>query len=240
MATTIPTPSPKPVTEPPKPYTFHPYADIFPLLEGPAFDALVEDIRERGQQEPIWLYEGKILDGRNRYRALQQLGREPTKVQTYTGDDPIGFVLSANLHRRHLNESQRAMVAGKLTSLSVGANQHTKEGTSIDVASKLLNVGRASIDRARKVLSIGDPALVQDVEQGNVSVGAAAQQASASAGGTNSTDGRPRKNRSDKVEELVERLVKELKEWKKENEDTAIAAAHNLVDQLKEIGRAHV
>ena len=83
MATTIPTPSPKPVTEPPKPYTFHPYADIFPLLEGPAFDALVEDIRERGQQEPIWLYEGKILDGRNRYRALQQLGREPTKVQTY-------------------------------------------------------------------------------------------------------------------------------------------------------------
>jgi hypothetical protein len=71
------------------------------------------------------------------------------------------------------------MVAGKLTSLEAGANQHTKgQGTSIDVASKLLNVGRASIDRARKVLATGDPALVAAVEEGSVSVSAAANEAS--------------------------------------------------------------
>jgi len=164
--------------EAPKKYDFHPLADLFPMLEdkSAAFEALVEDIRERKQQEPVWLYEGKILDGRNRYLACQKLGRE-IQVKDFVGDDPIGFVLSANLHRRHLDESQRAMVAAKLTSLEVGANQHTKgQGISIDVASKLLNVGRASIDRARKVLAAGDPKLVAAVEQGQVSVSAAANQ----------------------------------------------------------------
>src|SRR5215470_4539778 len=164
--------------QPPKKYDFHPLADLFPMLEdkSEAFEALVDDIRERRQQEPVWLYEGKILDGRNRYLACQRLGRE-IQVKDYVGDDPIGFVLSANLHRRHLDESQRAMVAAKLTSLGVGANQHTKgQGTSIDVASRLLNVGRASIDRARKVLATGDVKLVAAVEQGQVSVSAAANQ----------------------------------------------------------------
>src|SRR5262245_14707708 len=165
--------------EPPKKYDFHPLADLFPMLEdkSAAFEALADDIRERRQQEPVWLYEGKIIDGRNRYLACQRLGRE-IQVKDFTGDDPIGFVLGANLHRRHLDESQRAMVAAKLTSLEVGANQHTKgQGTSIDVASKLLNVGRASIDRARKVLATGDPSVIAAVEQGNVSVSAAANEA---------------------------------------------------------------
>src|SRR5262245_59731432 len=165
--------------EPPRKYDFHPLADLFPMLEdkSPAMEALVDDIRVRKQQEPVWLYEAKILDGRNRYLVCQRLGRE-IQVKDYVGDDPIGFVLSANLHRRHLSESQRAMVAAKLSSLAVGANQYTKgQGTSIDVASKLLNVGRASIDRARKVLATGDPSVIAAVEQGNVSVSAAANEA---------------------------------------------------------------
>jgi ParB-like chromosome segregation protein Spo0J len=174
---TAPTPAPSmspPVR--PKPYEPHPLADIFPLLDkdGLGFNALVADIKERGQQEPIWLFEGKILDGRNRYRACLWLGCD-VKVQEYKGDDPVGHVLSSNLHRRHLDESQRAMVGAKLTNLEVGANQHTKgQGTSIDGASKLLNVGRASIERARKVLA-GSPELVAAVEQGKVSVSSAAK-----------------------------------------------------------------
>jgi hypothetical protein len=141
-----------------KTYEFHPLADIFPMLDenSVGFKALVEDIKERGLQDSIWLFEEKILDGRNRYRACQLLGID-VHVRTYhkPKPDPIGFVLSVNLHRRHLNEGQRAMVAAKLASLDLGANQHS-EGTSIDAASKLLNVSRSSVDRARTILAKGD------------------------------------------------------------------------------------
>jgi ParB-like chromosome segregation protein Spo0J len=146
-------------------YEVHPLAQIFPEIEGSAFEALVEDIKERRQQEPAWLYEGKILDGKNRYRACEQLGVE-LKVREFIGSDPVGFVLSANLHRRHLDESQRAMVAGRLANLELGANQHSKgQGTSIEVAAKLLNVGRASVERAKKVLALGTPEQIQSVDK---------------------------------------------------------------------------
>jgi hypothetical protein len=83
-----------------KVYEYHPLADIFPMLDenSVGFKALVEDIKERKQQEPIWLFEEKILDGRNRYRACQQLGIE-VEVRHYHKQDPIGL-LSVNLHRR--------------------------------------------------------------------------------------------------------------------------------------------
>ncbi|HKF12908.1 MAG TPA: ParB/RepB/Spo0J family partition protein [Xanthobacteraceae bacterium] len=155
--------------EPPKQqeYEFHPIANVFPLMVGDEFKRLKEDIKIRKQQEPIIIHEGKILDGRNRYNACKQLGIL-VGVKQYEGDDPVGFVLSANLHRRHLNESQRAMVAAKLASLKVGANQHTKEGLSIERASKLSTASEATANRCRKVLSDGVPELAQMIEKGQV------------------------------------------------------------------------
>ena len=145
--------------EPPRRYEVHPIADIFPLLDGPAMEALIDDIRERSQQEPIWLYEGKIIDGRNRYLACQRLGHE-ARTKDFTGEDPIGFVLGANLHRRHLSESQRAMVAAKLANMSVG-NPDFYNCTNSDnrisqgEAAKVFNVSEDSIQRARKVHNEG-------------------------------------------------------------------------------------
>ncbi len=62
------------------PLEFHEYADIFPLLEGQEFDELKQSIAAGGQREPIRLYNGKILDGRNRYRACNALGVKPIVV----------------------------------------------------------------------------------------------------------------------------------------------------------------
>jgi len=89
---------------------FHQIADLFPLMEGEQFRNFVADIKENGLINPIYIYEGQILDGRNRYNACLKLGIEPRYVK-YTGDDPVGFVISKNLHRRHLNAYQRAKIA---------------------------------------------------------------------------------------------------------------------------------
>jgi hypothetical protein len=98
---------------------FHPLATLFPLIEGAKFDALVADICENVQREPIWLHDGLILDGRNRFRACRLVGVEP-RFELYQGEDPLGFVVSLNLRRRHLNESQHAMVAAKLANMERG------------------------------------------------------------------------------------------------------------------------
>src|SRR5262249_32662453 len=216
----------------PKGYECHPYADLFPMLDKDSvgFKALIEDIKANSQHQPIWLLDGKILDGRNRYNACQDLGRD-VLGRDYTGTDPIGFVLSINLHRRHLNTSQRAMVAVKLANLTAGANQHS-EGTSIEVASKLLNVGRASVERAKQVLAKGDPSLIEEVEQGQTSVTAAAE------GNTPTKPDKPEPSNPDpeKIDKITNRLIAALKELKDYDVDTAIAAASNVVQRLQDAG----
>jgi N6-adenosine-specific RNA methylase IME4 len=154
----------------------HPLADIFPLVEGADFDELVTDIRAHGVREPIVVHHGLILDGRNRYRGAQA-ANVPCPMRTYDGDDPLGLVISLNLKRRHLNESQRAMVAAKLATLRSGENQYS-EGLPIGRSSELLNVGERSVARAREVLDHGVLELRQAVERGAVSVSAAADLAS--------------------------------------------------------------
>src|SRR5215831_9913505 len=155
---------------------FHPLADIFPLVEGTEFDELVDDIREHGLYEPIVVFEDKILDGRNRYRACLEARVEPT-FTVYGGDDPIAYVISLNLRRRHLNESQRAVVAAKLATLKDGQRADLVEGLPIGRGSALLNVGERSVARAREVQEHGAPELIHAVEQGAVSVSAAADVA---------------------------------------------------------------
>jgi hypothetical protein len=92
----------------------------------------------------------------------------------------VSFVVSLNLHRRHLNESQRAMVAAKIASLSKGANQHrSNDLSSQDSAAVLMSVSPKSVQRAKKVQESGDASLIADVESGKVAVSAAAQHVAA-------------------------------------------------------------
>src|SRR5262249_37177203 len=120
---------------------FHPLAKVFPLLEGEEFDALMADIQPSGLCDAVWLYEGQILDGRNGYRACQCLGRD-CATRVYTGDNPLGFVISMNVRRRHLDESQRAMIAARLANMPQGRPEKTPsiEGVSQETAAQLLNV----------------------------------------------------------------------------------------------------
>jgi N6-adenosine-specific RNA methylase IME4 len=157
---------------------FHRFSELFPLLQGREFDELAADIKRNGLREPVWLHDGQVLDGRNRWRACQQLGVE-AKTRVYTGDDPLAFVISLNLHRRQLSESQRAMVAAKIANMPQGARTDLAsiEAMSQPQAAERLNVGRASVQRAREVLDHGAPELAAAVDAGVITVSAAADLA---------------------------------------------------------------
>lgn len=159
---------------PQEPVRFHEYANLFPMLEGKPRAELVEDIALNGMQEPIVMMGPVILDGRNRYMCARETGAEIKAIQ-YEGDDPLGFVISKNLKRRHMTESQRAMVAAKLAKLPKGSNQHAPiGGPTSKQAAEMLSVGRKSIERAKIVESSGAPGLVEAVQSDQVRVSAAA------------------------------------------------------------------
>jgi len=107
---------------------FQPVSEIFPLMTGDAFDGLVADIKANGLREAIWLHEQKIIDGRNRYLACRQCGQEPRFREWDKSGSLVSFVVSLNLHRRQLNESQRAIVGAKIANMSVGDNQYRGAG----------------------------------------------------------------------------------------------------------------
>jgi hypothetical protein len=111
-----------------EPLKFHPLADLFPLMQGEEFDSLMADIKENGLREKIDLYQGKIVDGRNRYQALQRLGIDPgadpskyfrKAIYAHSAGGEIApheqdndarvraYIISKNIHRRHLTAEQK-------------------------------------------------------------------------------------------------------------------------------------
>jgi hypothetical protein len=120
--------------------------------------------------------EGRILDGRCRAIACDRLGIE-LKTQTVVTDDPLGHVVSANLRRRHLDESQRAMVAARVATLKQGRPSKTGEFAALptqEEAASMLNVGERSLRDARVVIKKGTPELVDMVDCGELAVSGAA------------------------------------------------------------------
>ena len=108
-------------------YEFHPIANLFPLLQGEEYMKFKEDIEKEGQRERGVLYEGKILEGRNRYRARTELGLEFICKELPAGVDPYAFVVSANIRRRHLTPGQASDLANKIATMKRGDNRFTIE-----------------------------------------------------------------------------------------------------------------
>jgi ParB-like chromosome segregation protein Spo0J len=95
----------------------HPLAETFPMIGDVELKDLAEDIRKNGLREPIVIFESKILDGRNRVEAGKLIDFQFTLAnfrELSAGTDPQAYVISANIHRRHLTTEQKREVIGKL------------------------------------------------------------------------------------------------------------------------------
>ncbi len=159
-------------------YPVHPAAELFPMMSETEFQAMKEDIKLHGQNDDVLIWNGTLLDGRNRLRACTELGIEPGWAELPKTIDPVSWVLSHNLHRRHLTTAQRAMVATNLATLLAGDNQHEKEvagiqATSQAAAAEKLNVSRNSVQKARKVRAKASKKVIAAVEAGTMSLNAA-------------------------------------------------------------------
>lgn len=159
-------------------FEVHPIANIFPMISEDAFQALKEDIRVNGQCEMAHVWKGQLIDGRNRLRACNELGKELECAELDDCEDPVVWVISHNLHRRHLSETQRSMVGARLATMKRGSNQHTKEdpqicGSTTESVSKLLNVSERSVEAAKRVIADGSKTLIELVENDQLKVSAA-------------------------------------------------------------------
>jgi len=95
-------------------YKAHPAADMFPMMGETELAEMAKDIAENGLVDAIVLYEGMVLDGRNRLAACKLAGIEPRFAVIDNPRSPTMYVISKNLHRRHLTTSQRAAIAGEI------------------------------------------------------------------------------------------------------------------------------
>jgi hypothetical protein len=110
---------------------YHPIANLFPMLTEDRRDTFRASLSE-GQNHPIILHKGMILDGRNRARELTEL-KKPISFAVFVGTDceALDFVNAENLERRHLTESQRAMIAATVAQFRLGTNQHASKPAPI-------------------------------------------------------------------------------------------------------------
>jgi ParB-like chromosome segregation protein Spo0J len=215
---------------------FHEVAKLFPLIQGEEFDDLVKDIKENGLKQPIWIYQGKIVDGRNRYKACLEAGVRP-RYQEWDGDGSlVSFTISLNVKRRHLTKSQLAIIAPQVEeqftleaakNMAIGgAKHHGNQYTGIETeglpnlvnlpihaaeeTAKVLDVSKGYVIDAKKIQREA-PELIEHVKDGTLTIPDAKAIAAL-----------PKERRSTVVKKTVKRKEEEGKRVSKAVKDAII------------------
>jgi hypothetical protein len=162
--------------------TFHEVASIFPMMGDEEYQSLVADIQVNGLLEPIWIYQNKIIDGRNRYKACRELGIEPQFREWDGNGSLVSFVVSLNLKRRHLTSGQKGMIAVEVEQqLAVEAEkrmlagkaldpvQKVAQGRSRDQAASIVGTNHAYVTKAKKIVAQA-PELQEPVLNGTITI----------------------------------------------------------------------
>jgi hypothetical protein len=171
-------------------YPLHPACAIWPKMTDEELIELAKAIEARGLKNPVTLYEGKMLDGKNRERACE-IAKVDLRIVVYEGDDPIGHSIDLNMTRRHLSKAELSFIAEELATLKHGGdrgNQFTggklrvqslpTSEVTIEQIGARLGVGASSIYAARAVKRSGEPNVIEMAKGGKVGLATAALYAS--------------------------------------------------------------
>jgi hypothetical protein len=163
-----------------KTYEMHPLAELVPPMTPEEWTEFKADIKAHGLHEPITLYEGKILDGKHRYRAAKELGLE-VKIREWRASDgqPIDYVISENVRRRQLTTGQKAALALELRPAierelaevpPPAGGGHSARAS--EVAAKKVGIGHSSVEEYA-TLKREAPDLAKRVRQGYIGISSA-------------------------------------------------------------------
>lgn len=147
-------------------------ANAFPILEGDDFEELKASILQYGLQNPIVVNsQDEILDGRNRMRACLLVGAEP-EIEQFTGtrEEQIAFVAIQNLNRRHLTQSQKALITAEFLRLQHGG---VLPNEAVRQAAIEAGVSPRLVYDAGAVLKNADDNEIERIRSGEISVGKA-------------------------------------------------------------------
>lgn len=229
-------------------YQLHPLCTLFPRMSGADFAALVADIRANGLRDPITIHDGMILDGGNRIRACHEAGIEP-HFREFEGDSIVAYVLSMNLHRRHMTPGQQAAIVASAQDWAAqaasGSNQHKAENeggqscppSELDTRAKRAAASGAS-ERTQKMadkVAKADPDLSRQVARGEKTLPEAIEQITGKRPGAKpAKQQEPDDNHYDPHEEELEVAHETIRELAAENEALKDRLAAELMPGCEE------
>ena len=210
-------------------HELHPLCTLFPRMAGAEFDALVADIAANGLQNPIVLFDGMVLDGGNRYRACQVASVEPRFAQ-FAGDSVVAFVLSANLHRRHMSPGQQAAIVASAQDWAKaqvqGANRHTMQTGNVTglqtVADRAAQSGASDkTQRMADKVAKASPELARQVAHGEKTLPQAVREVSPPKAAPTPVVTQVQPPANDELREQINDLATMLEEVRADNESMA-------------------
>jgi hypothetical protein len=169
-------------------YETHPIADAFPLLEGARWERFLEKLKRFGVVNlDLWRYEGKLLDGRNRYRGILELGlKAKIKWHDFDGElaDAIDFASAMNLEgRRNMSPSVCTLAACKLYELvkPKGRGRPRKDRTGTEITKAELarreGISVSQMEDGQVVLEKCAPEVVASINREDLTISEALELA---------------------------------------------------------------
>jgi hypothetical protein len=135
--------------------TVHPLAKMIPVIAQGDLDRLIDDIKKHGVIDPLVMFEGKVLDGRNRLAVASVLGAT-VELEDFDGDKAAArsYVWSANAARRHLSMPQIALAAERFGFIDDAKREAGPDVPKTDGASAYTGAAPWARIAARKVGNI--------------------------------------------------------------------------------------